>query len=418
MDPPDLEPRDALAVDPDDLEAALLPCGEGPHRDGVGSGWLEEIVARLEEDPEECWPAIEALSEVEEEVRRQVLGALVAYRDRPGVHRLLHLLERTRDPVVKEAGTSGFPQDLGPADVDRRRDDSQVGCVASVPIPASAILPVLPVDGGGRDPMVEPGISSARIVRSLVAALDGEGGGMIIVSTTDQGYRRTAAFRCNVRRGLLDVAGEVEKEHPSAGRLLDEWIHQAEGDFVLDVPELAVRLLAGSLRLSRHQVPSVVRAWLDATIGPGALSAGLPTAFPIPVIQAIADVDLAARANLVLDACPDWLDRSALTYELGEEIALREGETTPDPLRDGGAYRYLFEHRLIGRLDLYARMLLWMGWVWDAAGRVELSRSAFALAGELSDEQHAVPSHPFTVSLTTRSLQAAQAELLRAAPRG
>src|SRR5262249_4300523 len=98
--------------------------------------------------------------------------------------------------------------------------------------------------------------------------------------------------------------------------------------------------------------------------------------------------------------------------------ALREGDTTPDPVRDAGAYRYLFEHRLIGRLDLYARMLLWMGWVWNAAGRVELSRSAFALAGELSDEQHAVPSHPFTVSLTTRSRRAARAELLRAAPRG
>ena len=53
-------------------------------------------------------------------------------------------------------------------------------------------------------------------------------------------------------------------------------------------------------------------------------------------------------------------------------------------------------------------MLLWMAWVWHASGRVELARSAFVLAGQLSDEQYAVPSHPFTVALSTRSLHAAQ----------
>ena len=70
------------------------------------------------------------------------------------------------------------------------------------------------------------------------------------------------------------------------------------------------------------------------------------------------------------------------------------------------------EHRLIGRLELYARMLLWMAWAWHADGRQELSRSAFALAAQLSDQQYAVPSHPFPVGPTTRSLLAAQAVLL------
>ena len=115
---------------------------------------------------------------------------------------------------------------------------------------------------------------------------------------------------------------------------------------------------------------------------------------------------------MVLDACPSWLDRSALTFELAEEIALREGRSTPDPVRDAGAYRYLFEHSLSRRLELYARMLLWMAWVWHASGQSELARSAFALAAQLADEQYAVPSHPFTMALATRSLQAAQAELL------
>jgi hypothetical protein len=33
------------------------------------------------------------------------------------------------------------------------------------------------------------------------------------------------------------------------------------------------------------------------------------------------------------------------------------------------------------------------------------------MAAQLSDEQYAVPSHPFTVELTTRSLLAAQARM-------
>ncbi len=114
----------------------------------------------------------------------------------------------------------------------------------------------------------------------------------------------------------------------------------------------------------------------------------------------------------MLDACPTWLERSALTFELAEEITLREGSFAPDPIRDAGAYRFLFEHLLVHRLEMYRRMLLWMAWVWQGSGRPELSRSAFALACQLSDEQYEVPSHPFTVALSTRSLQAAQ-DILR-----
>src|SRR5689334_19667644 len=61
--------------------------------------------------------------------------------------------------------------------------------------------------------------------------------------------------------------------------------------------------------------------------------------------------EMPRRARAVLDRCPSWLDDSALTYELAEEIALREGDPSPDPRRDAGAYRYLFEHRLQGQLE-------------------------------------------------------------------
>jgi hypothetical protein len=117
------------------------------------------------------------------------------------------------------------------------------------------------------------------------------------------------------------------------------------------------------------------------------------------------------RAELVLDACPNWLDESDLTIEIAREITLREGDREPDPQRDAGAYRYLFEHRLLGQLELYRRMLYWMASFWQAAGAEELGQSALALAAQLSDAEYAVPGHPFTVALTTRSLKLAQARL-------
>jgi hypothetical protein len=56
-------------------------------------------------------------------------------------------------------------------------------------------------------------------------------------------------------------------------------------------------------------------------------------------------------------------------------------------------------------------MLLWMAWFWKCSGSPDLSTSALACASELSDAQYAVPSHPFTVELTSRSLIAAQRQL-------
>jgi hypothetical protein len=56
-------------------------------------------------------------------------------------------------------------------------------------------------------------------------------------------------------------------------------------------------------------------------------------------------------------------------------------------------------------------MLLWMAWFWSGSGQEELWRSALVLASQLSDEQYAVPSHPFTLMFTTRSLEEAQARL-------
>jgi hypothetical protein len=232
-----------------------------------------------------------------------------------------------------------------------------------------------------------------------------------MISLTQGSQRRTAAFLCDVQKGIVDVVGDVEPESPVAGGLLDELARQPGIDCVRDVPELAISLLAGSLILGGPAVPPEVRDWLDGTLGPDFQPAALPPTIPGFDPSSIPHEELPQRARLLLDACPSWLDASSLTHELAEEIWLREGKPTVDPDRDAGAYRFLFEHRLIHHLELYRRMLLWMAWLWRCSGQEDLMRSALVFAYQLSDEQYAVPSHPFTLEFTTRSLEAAQARL-------
>ena len=256
-----------------------------------------------------------------------------------------------------------------------------------------------------------------RLIRSLVTPVDGQGRGLVAVSVQRTGERFTAAFLCDVRLGIRGVVGEAEPEPPRAGvrGLIDVMDIHPEGDCARDAPELALGLLAGSLMLCGPAVPPSVRDWLVQTLGPGFQPASFPATIPGVEVSSIQQSEMLARAAAVLDACPSWLDTSPLTFELAEEIWLREGRTAADPERDGGAYRFLFEHRLIQCLELYQRMLLWMAWLWKSLDDVELSRSALALASQLLDEQFAVPSHPFTVELTTRSLEAAQRRLRSAA---
>jgi hypothetical protein len=243
-------------------------------------------------------------------------------------------------------------------------------------------------------------------MRCLVTPVDGMGRGSVGISVSQGKQRRTAAFLCDVRSGICDALGEVEPESPTAGSLLDELADQAGSECARDVPELALGLLSGSLTVCADAVPPTVREWLDLMLGPEFQ----PSAFPATIAgidpSSIPAPEMAARAQALLEECPSWLDLSPLTFQLAEEICLREG--TPNPGRDAGVYRFLFEHRLIHRLELYRRMLLWMAWFWKCTGLPDLSTSALACASELSDEQYAVPSHPFTVELTTRSLMAAQ----------
>jgi hypothetical protein len=249
------------------------------------------------------------------------------------------------------------------------------------------------------------------LARCLVTPVDGWGRATIVVSVNQMHQRRTAAFLCDVQRGIRDVVGEVEPESDSAGGLIDAFDQQPAGDCARDVPELALALLAGSLMLTDVNATHAVGEWLLGTLGPDFRPAELPTVISDLNASSIDHEEMPQRALSILEACPSWLDVSPLTFELAREIWLREGRDAADPTRDAGAYRYLFEHRLSRRLELYGRMLLWMAWLWKYSGLADLSLSAATMAAQLSDEQYAVPSHPFTVELTTRSLLAAQARM-------
>jgi len=373
-------------------------------------GWLGEIILQLENDPDECWQALEGLASVERDVRLAVIEELSRYRPRPGVGRLLRLLSSMRESAVSQAPRFAIEApDVASSDRLGIAAPAISGLESESPRGAPGAT-----SGTGERSRTVPAVadqSGTRLASCVVTPVDGQGRGSVVISVNQGSQRRTAAFLCDVQKGIADVVGEVEPESSGAGSLLDELIQQPGIDCVRDVPELAIGLLAGSLMLCGPAVPAEVRDWLDGTLGPEFQPAGLPATIPGFDPSSIPHQEMPRRARLVLDACPSWLDASPLTFELAEEIWLRDGKRTVDPDRNAGAYRFLFEHRLIHRLELYRRMLLWMAWLWRCSGQEELLRSALVLASQLSDEQYAVPSHPFTLMFTTRSLEEAQDRL-------
>jgi hypothetical protein len=371
---------------------------------------VRDIVEQLEKDSRECWHALEGLWSIDPEPRFALIGELAHHTRSPGVLTLLRLLATGRDTQTRARARTALAQDgaTGALNQATERAVLEPGVVPEGYDAAS-------VDCNGDECLVQmsaaPAQGRVRVIHCLITPVDGRGRGSVVVSVSRMAQRRTAAFLCDVRRGIRGVLGDVEPESMQAGGLLDDVDHLHAADCVRDVPGLAIALVAGNLLLCGPAVPAVVRDWLDGTLGCGFQAAGLPAAIPGLDPSSIAAEEIPARVRALLDACPSWLDDSPLTLELAEEIRLREGRSAADPKRDAGAYRFLFEHRLIHRLELYRRMLFWMAWLWSCSGRVELARSALAVAAQLSDEQYAVPSHPFTVELTTRSLKEAQERL-------
>jgi hypothetical protein len=376
-------------------------------------GSLDELVEQLERDPDDAWLAVQGLEAVEPEVRAEIVAGLVRAPLGPGLIEFLRLLCFVPDDATRSAALDALAAREA---LDPRLEAAWSSIAAEHPdreVVARARLRLGRRDHrGGMEIAVFAGGDGGRpqLLRSLVTALDGSGQGSIVLSSSLGSSRVTAAFLCDVRQGICDVVGREAGDSPQADADFHE-LMPPPGIDALDAPGLALGLLAGSLLLCGPRTTADLRRWLEKTAGPdlapGPLVAPLPGWDP----QSLPFAEMPDRSEAVLSSCPSWVDDSDLTYELAEELLLRSGGAPPDPRRDTGAYRFLFERRLHGRLELFRRMLLWMASFWEAAGDEELGKSALALAWQLSDAQHAVPSHPFTVALTTRSLAAAQATL-------
>ncbi|WP_406693687.1 hypothetical protein V5E97_21890 [Singulisphaera sp. Ch08] len=378
-------------------------------------GSLEQLAEQLEGDPEGTWLALQGLGAVEPEIRPQIIEGLAQGPIGPGLAEFLRLLCFAHDPPTRAAALEALSQpsethehlvavwesiaaDHPDAEVVARAKDWLTGR-SKVDLPAV----------GQATTAIQ---TESSVARSLVTALDGRGRGTIVLASYRKGSLAAGAFVCDVSQGVCDVIGQADLDSPQEAGLFEELVEQTDLEIVENVPELALRLLGGSVLLCGRSTPPTLRYWLEATMPPGFRALPFPAPFPGWDPSVLPFDEMFDRAQAVLDACPSWLDDSPLTYELAEEIALREGaEALPNPKRDAGAYRFLFEHRLFGQLELYRRMLYWMASFWQAGGREYLGQSALALAGQLSDAQHSVPSHPFTVALSTRSLATAQENL-------
>jgi hypothetical protein len=254
---------------------------------------------------------------------------------------------------------------------------------------------------------------SGPVIRStVVEALAGTGIGRIAVLANDQrrGQWNAAIFTCDVDRGVVLVEGETASSTSSVEPLLNHLRSTSTQDTLEDANGLAVSLLGACWSIGRPHDPAA-RFWLEATVGSAVHAKSIAEALE-PQIK-ITPVTMQSAA-FVLDHCTDWFDRSGRVYELAEEILLRHGDVEPDYARDAGALRFLFEHRLVDRLEIYRRMLVWMSWLWHEGGADELAGAAAGLARELGDPQHAVPSHAWFREISRRSLRAAMSDILYA----
>ena len=373
-------------------------------------GSIQDLAEGLEGDPDGIWLALQGLGAVEPEVRAEIVASLAQAPPGPGLIEFLRLLCYSHDPTTQTAALDALGSLAG-------RDPHLVAAWTAIasdpPGPEAASRAGRWLGGGGLALTSSRTIDlpTPRLTRSMVTALDGQGRGVVALSTESGGTHMAAAFLCDVQQGVREAIGQVSRDRAVVDAVFGEVAGQPDRDCIEGVSDLALDLLAGGLLLCGPKTSPALRYWLERTVGPRFRPRPVPVPFPGWDPSSVPFDETPECARTVLAACPTWLDTSRLTYDLAEEIFLREGESAPDPRRDTGAYRYMFEHRLVGQFELYRRMLSWMASFWEAAGDPRRGMSALALAWQLSDPQHVVPAHPFTVALTTRSLAAAQANL-------
>ena len=386
----------------------------------------DNLAEQLEEEPEGSWVALEGLGAIDPETRREIIASLAEAPAGRGLVAFLRLLSFAHDDSTRSASLEAL-FDPRRDDADHRQAWDEVAHDHFDPKVRDRARRRLAI-GGATDEQIEASIASAldstarpdpELVGSLVTAVDGSGRGSIVLASRDRGQWVVASFTCDVYRGVVEVKGQVGLEPSGVSSFFDDFADRKPAERVEDDLELAAALLATNWLLSGPETNPALRFWIERTVGPGFQPRPLVARFDPEDVASLSLAMLAEPSWMILDACPSWVDQSPMTFDLAEAVTLRGGDTPPDPRRDAGAFRYLFEHHLIERMDHYHRLLLWMASFWDAAGEDEMARSAVALAWQLADPQNAVPGHPFLVALTTISLAAAQSDLKRGVdPRG
>src|SRR5262249_32318652 len=150
---------------------------------------LWEILEQLENDEGECWHALEGLASLELETRLSIIDELSRHHSRPGSSALLRILSTLRDPLTRASARAALA--WRESDVQRiQRQDIHARIT----------------------PGIDGAVSNAPsgVQRCLVAPVDGNGLSTIVISVHWMAQRRTAAFLCDLERGILDVFGDVE----------------------------------------------------------------------------------------------------------------------------------------------------------------------------------------------------------------
>lgn len=354
-----------------------------------GETSLDELARQLEENDENRWIALQGLSGIEQPVRVEIIRGLAARRPMTqGVVALLRLLSKGPDAASRNVAAEAL-----------RAWEAEEALA-----PPETSLELIRRGGQLDDRM------GTDLHQSLFSSLDSAGRGTIaLVSQTAEGWR-IAIFTCDVMKGIVGVTGRSADSWDEIQGAIELIRRDSRQLWTSGAGGVAAGLLAGSLMLGGGVEDAEVHDWLEKTLG----RALEPRPFPAPDVEnQEEEFDHAAAveaSRVVLEALPDWIDDSRIMEEFAEELLLR-GERSPDPERNSGAYRFLFENRLLHRLELDRRMLIWMSIFWRADGRRPLSDAAVRLAEQLADEQNAVPGHPFVLELTTRSLRGAQDRL-------
>lgn len=378
------------------------------------------LAEQLEEEPGGSWVALEGLGAIDPATRTEIIASLADAPAGPGLVAFLRILAHAHDDATRAAALDAL---LAPDRSDdhharawaelavdhfdpRVRDRARRRLLAAGRSDVEVEALVRATAGAAAE--AEP-----ELVGSLVTAVDGAGRGTVVLAGRHRGEWVVASFACDVARGIVGVRGQVGDDPSIVATGFDDLAAGDPGERIEDDPGLAVALLGGSWLLSGPATNPALRYWIERTVGPR--FDPRPFAGPFDADDVVSEslAHLAEPSWAILEACPTWVDRSPATFDQAEAITLRAGDLPPDPRRDAGAFRYLFEHHLIGRMDHHRRLLLWMASFWHAQGDDDLARSALALAWQLADPQNAVPNHPFIVALATKSLAAAQADLRR-----